>query len=196
MQPRNTTVADPVLLVAGLLHSLGGLPIGVRAQIRHLVVVGPLEYHRAGVDPRDHGRADTADVARRRQIGVAAPGAGSALRIGLGERVAAQRRGGAGPRNGRKVELAVVVVPDGDLLRFAIRSEAPWNASAQADVFVRRAKRPVDRSDRALDQESLNVEGLGVQVGTVGGKAAALAGKAIKPTPRAAAEARSNAIRS
>ena len=46
-----------------------------------------------------------------------------------------------------------------------------------------------------LTQESLPVEALGVQVGTTGGAAAALAGRAIKPTPRAAAEAKSNAIR-
>ncbi len=44
-------------------------------------------------------------------------------------------------------------------------------------------------------QESLPVDALGVQVGTTGGAAAELAGKAIKPTPRAAAEAKSNAMR-
>src|SRR5687768_2676968 len=48
---------------------------------------------------------------------------------------------------------------------------------------------PIDPSSAAtlsVTQESLFVEALGVQVGTTGGAAAELAGKAIKPTPKAA----------
>jgi hypothetical protein len=48
---------------------------------------------------------------------------------------------------------------------------------------------------KSLPQESLPAVTGNVQVGTTGGTAAALLGKAIKPTPRAPAEARSNAIR-
>ena len=48
---------------------------------------------------------------------------------------------------------------------------------------------------RIVPQESLPAVTGNVQVGTTGGAAAALVGKAIKPTPRAPAEARSNAIR-
>ena len=48
---------------------------------------------------------------------------------------------------------------------------------------------------RIVPQESLPVVFGKVQLGTTGGAAAALPGKAIKPTPRAAAEARSNPIR-
>jgi hypothetical protein len=48
---------------------------------------------------------------------------------------------------------------------------------------------------RIVPQESLPGVFGKVQAGTTGGRAAALVGKAIKPTPRAAAEARSNVIR-
>ena len=47
----------------------------------------------------------------------------------------------------------------------------------------------------ALTQESLPVDTFGVHVAIAGGRAAELAGKAIKPTPRAAAEAKSNVRR-
>ncbi len=48
---------------------------------------------------------------------------------------------------------------------------------------------------RTVAQESLPAVTGKVQVGTTGGAAAALDGKAIKPTPRAPAEAKSSAIR-
>src|SRR6185295_24896 len=48
---------------------------------------------------------------------------------------------------------------------------------------------------RSVPQESLPAPAGGVHVGTTGGAAAELAGKAIKPTPRAAAEHKSSAMR-
>jgi hypothetical protein len=54
---------------------------------------------------------------------------------------------------------------------------------------------PSNALTRSVSQESLPEVAGKAQVGTTGGVAAALPGKAIKPTPRAAAEAKSNAMR-
>src|SRR5687767_40022 len=64
----------------------------------------------------------------------------------------------------------------------AMRSNVPPDGGANAFT-------------RSVAQESLPAVAGNVQLGTDRGAAAALAGKAIRPTPRAAAEARSNAIR-
>ncbi len=140
--PVNRTVAEPPVLVAGLLHAVG---VGHRsARVDREGVVGSaLEDHRARDQVRRrNGRPEPADVARRRQVGVALEGGASAF----------------GPHCSYAAAMFLPVSSDeghdGIPARFSAmsssnqvhagrlagrRAELRANANAQADVLVRRS---------------------------------------------------------
>ena len=161
----NRTVAEPPVLAAGLLHRRR---VGDRRPRvdRDLVVVGPLEDHRAARRPRRHGRPDPADVARRRQVGVAfagrmpsAPGPHCSYAWAMFLPVSSA---GDRSRDPREVERDLVVELQIDAGRLAgRRGELRANADAQPDGSSAAPIGAATAVDRIVPQESLPAVAVG-----------------------------------